>query len=145
MQSGNQMLRYLRIAVTGLCLTACVLLIVLWVRGYWRWDNLDMGADHRITSLSGKLIIDEQFVFSSLPDWMASPRSGPLFGSSFELSTFNVGGVTPRGTGTAIPNWFLILVSATIAAAPWIRWRFSLRTLLIVTTLVAVGLVAVFG
>ena len=37
---------------------------------------------------------------------------------------------------------YAVLVSATIAAAPWIRWskRFTLRTLLIATTLVAVVL-----
>ena len=29
------MLKYLRIAVTALSLTACVLLIALWVRSYW--------------------------------------------------------------------------------------------------------------
>src|SRR5688572_24026902 len=35
------MLKYLRIAVTALSLTACVLLIALWVRSY-RWsDRLD--------------------------------------------------------------------------------------------------------
>jgi hypothetical protein len=40
------------------------------------------------------------------------------------------------------PYWFLILLTAAIAAAPWLRWpkRFSLRTLLIATTLVAVVL-----
>jgi hypothetical protein len=39
--------------------------------------------------------------------------------------------------------WFLILTAFAFATAPWIRrieWRFSLRTLLIVTTLVAVAL-----
>src|SRR5688572_20306712 len=34
------MLKYLRIAVTALSLTACVLLIALWVRSYWRADRL---------------------------------------------------------------------------------------------------------
>ena len=40
------------------------------------------------------------------------------------------------------PYWFLIAVSGTFSAAPWIRQRihFSLRTLLIATTLVAVVL-----
>jgi hypothetical protein len=28
----------MRIAVTALCLTACVLLVALWVRSYWRAD-----------------------------------------------------------------------------------------------------------
>jgi hypothetical protein len=33
------MLKYLRIAVTALCLTACVLLVALWVRSYWRIES----------------------------------------------------------------------------------------------------------
>jgi hypothetical protein len=37
-----------------------------------------------------------------------------------------------------LPMWFLILIGVSIASAPWIR-RFSLRTLLTATTLVAVG------
>ena len=41
-----------------------------------------------------------------------------------------------------VPDWFLIGVAVTLSAAPWIQWpnRFSLRTLLITTTLVAVVL-----
>jgi len=35
------MLNYLRIAVTALCLTACVLLVALWVRSYRRLDILE--------------------------------------------------------------------------------------------------------
>jgi hypothetical protein len=40
------------------------------------------------------------------------------------------------------PYWFLVLMSAAFAVIPWIGWkrRFSLRTLLIATTLVAVAL-----
>jgi hypothetical protein len=48
------------------------------------------------------------------------------------------------GSVTALlaPHWFAALVFAALAAIPWISrsWRFSLRTLLIATTLVAVGL-----
>jgi hypothetical protein len=39
-----------------------------------------------------------------------------------------------------VPDWFSVLVTATLVAAPWLRWRFSLRTLLIATTLVTVVL-----
>jgi hypothetical protein len=41
-----------------------------------------------------------------------------------------------------VPHWFLALLTATISATPWIRWsrRFSLRTLLIATTFLAVVL-----
>jgi hypothetical protein len=44
----------------------------------------------------------------------------------------------------AVPHWFAVLLSSTLAVVPWIpslralNWRFSLRTLLIATTLTAV-------
>ena len=40
------------------------------------------------------------------------------------------------------PHWCPVLVVATLTAFPWIRWskRFTLRTLLIATTLIAVVL-----
>ena len=41
--------------------------------------------------------------------------------------------------GVADGTWFGVLLSATLPIVPWIR-RFSLRALLIATTLVAVGL-----
>jgi hypothetical protein len=41
-----------------------------------------------------------------------------------------------------VPNWFLVLLAAMLAAVPWIHLscRFSLRTLLIATALVAAAL-----
>jgi hypothetical protein len=41
-----------------------------------------------------------------------------------------------------LPHWFALALIATGAAVPWMQWskRFSLRTLLIATTLVAVML-----
>jgi hypothetical protein len=41
-----------------------------------------------------------------------------------------------------VPHWSLIPLFACVVAATWIRWtkRFSLRTLLIVVTLIAVTL-----
>ena len=44
---------------------------------------------------------------------------------------------------TIVPFWFPMFLFATggvAAAAPWIKWRFSVRTLIIATTLVAVVL-----
>jgi hypothetical protein len=41
-----------------------------------------------------------------------------------------------QGTGLWFPVWCPVILSVTAAAATWIR-RFSLRTLLIATTLVA--------
>ena len=42
-----------------------------------------------------------------------------------------------------VPYWSLVSLSAVFAYLPWLHWRFSLRTLLIATTLVAVLLGAI--
>ena len=39
-----------------------------------------------------------------------------------------------------IPYWPIVVAIGSLAAGPWLRWRFTLRTLLITTTLVAVVL-----
>jgi hypothetical protein len=52
---------------------------------------------------------------------------------------------SPNRRVIAIPHWFGVLVLAVLCVltSPLIRWRFSLRTLLIATTLIAVLLGAV--
>ena len=59
--------------------------------------------------------------------------SSPL-GFSWEVARGADGG----SHTLAMPYWFLALMFTTFAAFPWLRGRFSLRTLLIATTLVAV-------
>jgi hypothetical protein len=39
---------------------------------------------------------------------------------------------TPDAWSLSVPHWFLVLVFAALAAAPWLKWHFNLRTLLIV-------------
>jgi len=134
--------RKLRIAFSVFWGLACVLLIVLWVRSYWFWDNFDRGApissaNQSIDSLHGYLSINED-IFYSIPEWMIHARITPMLGSSFDWTTYEAKFATARGVGNAIPDWLLVAVAATAEVMPWFRWRFSLRTLLIATTLVAV-------
>jgi hypothetical protein len=42
-----------------------------------------------------------------------------------------------------VPQWFLLCIIAPLASVSWLPWRFSLRTLLIAMTLIAVVLGAV--
>jgi hypothetical protein len=46
-----------------------------------------------------------------------------------------------------VPHWFLVVSIVMLGAAPWIRRSFSLRTLLIATTLIAavLGLAVYFA
>jgi len=49
------------------------------------------------------------------------------------------------GFQVGIPYWLLLLGTAALAALPWLRWRFSLRTLLIATTLVAMAVALIMA
>jgi hypothetical protein len=70
----------------------------------------------------------------------------PVPGKPGYMVTWNGGVMMLKGFAVMFPAWFLTLLTAAIAFVPWmpIRRRFSLRTLLIATTAVAVllGLIA---
>jgi hypothetical protein len=155
-------LRYLRIAWTVFCGLACVLLVVVWVRSYWRIDSATMwiSGHGQVGALSLKQRLTISYVNESLfsdrwrdrlesQSWRVysntiedefsgseiGAHSGLPKNQSFVFQNF--GG---NGYRVVIPHWFLILLGTSFATIPWLRWRFSLRTLLIATTLIAVML-----
>ena len=155
--------RKLRIAWSVVCGIACVLLIVLWVRSYdgmngrlFPWSRNRTLA---IASLCGEVGIvcfprmnyigispNEKFDWEKFPDYPYSrlnrtalphfTRRYPPYRANFHwfriYNNWYVG----------VPYWFLILSATLLGSASWIRWkkRFSLRTLLITTAVVAVVL-----
>jgi hypothetical protein len=140
------MLKHLRIAVTALSLAACALVVALWVRSIHTKDLVSLGHDVIAASEDGRVI------FYTLPNgsgpWRLEdhPRYAAMADAApgLPLAFGNV----PAGPYVTTPYWFLVFVSAAIAIL--LQWRypyrFSLRTLLIATTLIAMGLglVAVF-
>jgi hypothetical protein len=138
------MLKYARFAVTALSLTTCALLIALWVRSYWRLDILEKRtgvAAMQISSVKGRIAtahldrtqIGKAFlsvVAGDAADW----RKGGVLGFAYYEDGFV--------TAFIAPHWLPALLLAALGIIPWISrsWRFSLRTLLIGTALVAVGL-----
>jgi hypothetical protein len=76
---------------------------------------------------SSHLIEDPDARIDPRPGWLWEYRSLP----------------TQSSLKIVVPFWLPVLATGATGAAacvPWIRWRFSLRTLLIATTLVAVAL-----
>jgi hypothetical protein len=150
--------RKLRIAWSVGCGVAGVLLITLWVRSHWRCDSLVWG----ITKTQGFYVgsqLGETTVryidYSGLPPRMIVSLFKWKFQSSVPHDTISlpsdmaensVAGLFVQYPGNGllvgIPYWFPVLLSVTFAAVPWFPWskRFSLRTLLVVTTLVAMVL-----
>ena len=136
--------RKLRIAFSATCLIACVLLIALWVRSYWVAD-VASGRIGTIWSMHGCFQCCLWLHNPSLPAAISSVSLDDLqidITAAFDLLSFDLQ-YDSAGILVKLPHWTLALMTAVCGAAPWIRqlkWRFSLRTLLIATTLVAVVL-----
>ena len=152
--------RRVRIAVSVFFGVLTVAMCVLWVRSYFWRERIVFGTygdraiqfSHVLGTLHfitfsepglkfwqpydsptgrGKLPIDE---------WRREPT---LIKKDLPKSRLGFGGYFGKTGSTAyIPYWFLVVLSGTCAILPWLKfsWKFSLRTLLIATTLVAVAL-----
>jgi hypothetical protein len=143
------MLSYLRILLSVSCGITCVLLIGFWVRSYSSWEQLH----GPVPGLGGIVINSVEGLMSfgagsfvGVDSWSIQnvPASEPgrrlLFRDALGYDPWSGFGIaTSMNRFVAFaPHWFLVLMSAIAAASPWIRWRFSLRTLLVAITFLAV-------
>jgi hypothetical protein len=128
----------------------CLLLIVLWARSYWRVDQFVVGEmspqlNLGITSMPGALLIRTGIVSSRTElnqpseEWLETLNraSGSLYPSRVW------GHFAYSSRHAIVPYWFLVGLTAILGAITSFQWRFSLRTLLIATTLLAVLLGAI--
>jgi hypothetical protein len=153
--------RKLRIAWSVVSGIACLLLIVLWVRSYWYRDFqiIDISASRwmHLISMHGRLSCG----FANVPS-LAQLSEGRDYGLWRRRFTELNGSteIPPEarppilqsllfywhkygdGVLIIIPYWFIVIATLMFGALSWIRWpkRFTLRTLLIATILVAVVL-----
>ena len=144
--------RKLRIAWSATWGVVAMLLCVMWVRSYWRNDMLSISREATVISLWGDMSLCSQEPKGRLMPWSIVSeriegtawehekhvtesllRSGAMFRKGFYISHNGRSAV-------AIPHWLLAIAAAAITPLPWVPFRFSLRTLLIATTLVAVGM-----
>jgi hypothetical protein len=143
------MLKYLRFAWSVGCGIVCLLLIAMWVRSYYFHDYGEFDYASRaiiLDSARGETAIGTYPLPVRFPtnwrswvtdemDWL--PGTGfvrPATVLGFALITIE------RHTWLFMPYWFHTMLFVAFGAGPWIRRQFSLRTLLIATTLVAVVL-----
>ena len=146
-----RILRLLRIAVSVVCLVLCIPIGMFWIEMY----NDSCGIRfpiHGSTMLSAEfyrgrtaLVLWNQLPTHSIL-WQLE-RVGPpdrgLLG--FDVVSSSVG----SGRAVVVPYWFAVAGLCVSAAYSWLQLPkcFSLRTLLIATTLVAIvlGLAVAFG
>ena len=145
---GRMRYRKLRIAWSVFWGVAAVLLVVLWVRSY-RWVDMVAVANTAIgSSMRGQIYVGERIAIDAPLMKKASTYVG--YENHFWILSVDIKGlgisprynVVPYGNPVALPYCLLVLAMPAFGVIPWIRWsnRFSLRTLLIATTLIAVVL-----
>jgi hypothetical protein len=130
----------LRIAWTIIWTAIILLVIGFWIRSYFGRVTFEVlitpTQRYYLYSLSGSIVLDwEERIFLGIELQRAYDPS------YFMQLTTNAGIRIVRFEGRAyaisVSYWLLTLPTAFIAAMPWLRFRFSLRTLLITTTAAA--------
>jgi hypothetical protein len=131
-----------------LCVVVCIGLIVLWVRSHFLHDHvivfdIDARGDVLVfRSYLGVLNIGhhkERGGAITRFDWSLETTK-----KSYRLDSYPLlFRFMKRYNEFEIRYWFLVFLGVLVAALSWIRWRFSLRTLLIATAVVAALLGAV--
>ena len=145
------MLRRLRIAASIICALACVALLALWVRSYDTNDFVSRvdstGQLMTIGSDAGRIYVVHRTSFAA-----------PVVGSLRQAHGWKLSSVPSRSTAATrksfewvsgalqeimFPDWFVLLPLISIGVVPWLKWRYSLRTMLIATTVAAIVLGAI--
>jgi hypothetical protein len=139
-ESGGMRFRKLLIAWSVFWGLACVLLIVLWV-----WSYRTIYKVQFVMTGSRALV----FITTPGPVHLGYTRSPNPIASSIQTSRLteierkavqrSPWHISLRGNykEVRVPHWLAIVACGATAMIPWLRRRFSLRTLLIAMTLVA--------
>ncbi len=149
--SRKQAIRKIRITASVALGVLCVLLIGLYVRSHYYLDSLRFSLNGKnsvhIQTASGRVAL---FTLPHVHPTRIShvptsnhPRIDPFYKPITGGPSATEFWSPARRVSPILSYWLVILPIATLSIAPWIRRQFSLRTLLIAITLVAVILGAV--
>jgi hypothetical protein len=142
------MLRRLRIAVTAFFAVMAMAIVVLWVRSYYRSDILrHLDKSNHVIGIGSEKGMVYLWPGHTVPP---IPATGGLRGWALSSGIIaNRQGVSQWGrfqwtdsagiTMISVPYWFIAPLAVAAAILPWIR-QFSLRAMLIATTVLAVVL-----
>jgi hypothetical protein len=150
------MLKFLRIAFSLTCSLACLALITLWVQSQQSVSGLAVRTSGTrsidMWSLPGSFSIGIGTVpaNSMARRWDRTTLPTEFWlqvGRQYELAPYSpIWGEFRYNDGyVRFPHWFAVLLAAALGVAPWLKWRrqFSLRTLLVATTIIAAILGAI--
>lgn len=127
--------RKLRIAWSLVWGIAVLLLIAIWIRSYWYVDLIVIGRSHSVAWRQGFIFFDPEISFRIGVTAPPTSSCGPVT----TMSIWNLHNASVyRIIGRFIQIWLIAPLFIALAVAPWFHGRFSLRTLLVATTLFAI-------
>jgi hypothetical protein len=146
--------RALRISATAAGLLMSVVVAAMWLRNFWWadvfWTPLPNAGQVAIASADGQVEFGISYPAmrgatranqgAELWGWQTytASRNRPLdiFVPWKQVIHYRF---TRNGSIAVLPHWLLAIVPLLLAGVLWIRWsrRFTIRTLLVITTLVA--------
>jgi hypothetical protein len=132
--------RKLRIAWSVAWGVLCLLLIVLWVRSFTWADQYGVRISSIYHLMANSQLGGVSFYFDNSPSVINTTRLvDSLYPEGLKPQMLGRVYFIHRQIGGGAPYWLLALASAITATIPWKpwNWRFSLRTLLIGMTVVA--------
>ena len=137
---GGMKHRKLRIAWSVAWGVLAVLLCVLWVRSYGRIDTVSGNfRQQQFVHFKSHNGIFTAFTIHSIPgaSWKGKVKHAHVLeGQKWAFFAAR----SRRIISVATPVWPLVVVTLAASTLPWLSSRFSLRTLLIVTTVIALVL-----
>jgi hypothetical protein len=144
--SPRRWVRGVRVGVSVFFGLLTVVPVVLWIRGYYRYDIVTFGVSpgpgYMFGFTCGELSVAR---FEKLAGWVSSgwhawtnSRNPEQAWANARFSEFV--GLRYGSFFVAVPFAYVVMLTIALTASPWPRWRFSIRTMLTITTLVAVVL-----
>jgi hypothetical protein len=124
------------VASTTFALVA-VLLGALWVRSFWRYDvfvRQQPGSSLVIGSNWGAISWQWHDTPRQSAEWHHSAWSPVPIHEPITSVAWRAGATHPM---SGVQHWFLVAIASALAAAPWLLRRFTIRTMMALTTLVA--------
>jgi hypothetical protein len=150
------MLRRLLNIASIVCLVLCVALMGMWVRSYWRYDVFNTGfsgaRNFVIHNCDGHVRVSRlrqshlNWAFGSMPEHdfqlMVDSHVGEMLVSPGIVEFRSIANPYLDSWTIYVPHFFLVLTTGSLAMACQLRWpwRFTLRSLFIATTFLAVVL-----
>jgi hypothetical protein len=124
--------------------TACLLVGALWVRSYWWADEIVLrrspAALITCQSMQGSMrfVAYPRPLFTGIRKLNFESRPAAALNEKFEPDLYgNLRRVRLDRWPLIVPHWAWMLATGLLAAGPWVRWRFSVRGVLVLMAFIA--------